>query len=93
LERIVNIRETDGEQAWIQECLVKYISMHYNACLIMYGCERRLLEAEQPIPLQVFQGLMGELEGQAMIFVEAFEMLIDSKNNTEKKLSLIQVPC
>ena len=28
-----------------------------------------------------------------MIFVEAFEMFIDSKNNTEKKLSLMQVPC
>jgi hypothetical protein len=89
LERIVNIRDTDGEQAWIQECLVKYISMHYNACLIMYGCERRLLDPDQQINFQVFQGLMAELEGQAMIFVEAFEMFIDSKNNTEKKLSLI----
>ena len=62
MERIVNIRETDGEQAWIQECLVKYISMQYNACLIMYGCDRRLLDPEQQIPVQVFQGLMGELE-------------------------------
>ena len=93
LERIVNIRETEGEQIWIQECLVKYISMHYNSCLIMYGCERRLFEPEQQIRVQVFKELIGELEGQAMIFVEAFEMFIDSKKNTEKKLSLIQVPC
>jgi hypothetical protein len=52
-----------------------------------------LFEPEQQIPVQVFKELIGELEGQAMIFVEAFEMFIDSKNNTEKKLSLIQVPC
>ena len=93
LERIVNIRDTDGSQSWIQECLVKYISMHYNACLVMYGSERRLLEPEQQIPVKVFQELLVELEGQAMIFLEAFEMFIDCKNNTEKKLSLIEVPC
>ena len=90
LERIVNIRDIDGEQtSWIQECLVKYISMHYNSCLIMYACKSRLFEPEQQIPVKVFIELMMELEGQAMIFVEAFEMFIDSKNNTEKKLSLI----
>jgi hypothetical protein len=59
----------------------------------MYGCERRLFEPEQQIPFQVLKEIMEELEGQAMIFVEAFEMFIDSKNNTEKKLSLIQAPC
>ena len=46
LERIVNIRDPEEDESWIQECLVKYITMHFNSCLIMYGCQKRLLDPE-----------------------------------------------
>lgn len=51
----------------------------------MYGCENRLLSTSQDLPLKIYKELLDELEGEAMIFVEAFEMFIDSKNNTEKR--------
>jgi hypothetical protein len=56
----------------------------------MYGCDQRLMAAD--IPQRIFSDLYKELEGQAMIFVEGFEMYVDTKSNKEKKQSLVRIP-
>lgn len=72
--------------------MVKFISINYNTCIVMYGTENRLLSEGQTIVKDVYSAIEKELEGQCMMFVEAFEMLIDPKNNTEKRQSLVRVP-
>ena len=57
LERIVNIRDYTEDEGWIRECLIKFISINYNSCLIMYGCENRLFSSLQDIPLKIFKAL------------------------------------
>jgi len=48
LERIIQITEEETEsQTWIQEALVKFISINYNACLISYGTETRILHGDR----------------------------------------------
>jgi hypothetical protein len=36
--------------------------------------------------------MINEFEGQALLFVEAYEMYYDAKSNTEKRAALIKVP-
>jgi len=41
LERIINI---NGDmESWMQEAVVKFITINYNSCIILYGTKDRLL--------------------------------------------------
>ena len=52
------------------------------------GKTQRILD----LLIQCASSLLTEFDGQALFFLEAYELYIDAKSNTEKRIALIKVP-
>ncbi len=72
---------------------MKFLSLNYNTSVITYGPRGT---GKTHIFLEILRNsinaIISEFEGQALFFVEAYEMYHDSKSNQEKRSVLIKVP-
>jgi hypothetical protein len=65
----------------IQEDVVKMVTINYNSCIII---QEGTIQIEE-LAGKVYENLERELGNEnAMMFVEAYELYMDPKNNTEK---------